>query len=76
MHFDAHSARPIPKGAFTVSEFCSTFSVGRTALYEAWRQGRGPRFFQIGKRRLISSESAFDWVRNLEAESRSQLPQG
>lgn len=55
--------------AFSVSEFCRAYGIGRNKFYEELKAGRGPKTFRVGRRRLISRESADAWIRKLEAES-------
>jgi hypothetical protein len=52
--------------AFTVDEFCTSHRLSRSALYRAWREGIGPRFFRNGSRILISAEAAAAWRRERE----------
>jgi hypothetical protein len=35
---------PSVRRASTVSEFCEENRISRTALYQHWKEGRGPRF--------------------------------
>jgi transposase-like protein len=58
------------KDAYSVSEFCERHGFSKGHLYDQWRAGRGPRFFRLGDRRLISAEAAADWRREMEAETR------
>lgn len=54
------------KIAYTISEFCEIVGISRSTLYEAWKNGYGPKDFKIGKKRFISRESALEWIRSLE----------
>ncbi len=58
--------------AMSVSEFSRRHGICKATLYNLWRQGNGPRFMQIGRRRLISVEAAESWraemVRKAEAQ--------
>lgn len=56
------------QAAFSVSEFCRAYGIGRNKFYEELKAGRGPRTFRVGRRRLISKEAADEWVRKLESE--------
>jgi hypothetical protein len=51
---------------FTVKEFCRSHKVSRSRLYELWKEGHGPVFAKLGKRRLISAEAAETWRRQIE----------
>jgi hypothetical protein len=55
-----------PKDAYGVQEFCDRNGISRAFLYLLWRRGDGPRFLQLGTRRLISKEAGADWRRSLE----------
>ena len=44
-----------------INEFCARHGISRAFLYLLWKRGEGPRFMQIGARRLISREAAADW---------------
>jgi hypothetical protein len=55
-------ARPV----YSVAEFCKAHHVCRSKLYVLWAAGKGPRFFKIGARTLISRDAAAEWLRGLE----------
>ena len=38
---------------FTVAEFCAVHRISRTRLYQEWKNGTGPRFFDVGAKILI-----------------------
>jgi hypothetical protein len=66
-----NSNSPKPKqrpalAAFSITEFCDAHCVGKTALYALWKEGRGPRYFLNGARRLISAEAAAEWRARME----------
>jgi hypothetical protein len=52
--------------AFTVKDFCRSFKVSRTKLYELWEAKAGPTFYYIGNQRRISDEAARLWQHMLE----------
>lgn len=54
--------------AFGVEQFCKRHGISRAYLYLLWRRGEGPRFMQVGARRLISREAAADWRRSIERD--------
>jgi predicted DNA-binding transcriptional regulator AlpA len=56
-------------GSFTVAEWCVYRRMSRAMLYKLWKTGTGPKFYQIGARRYISSESDSEWLRQREAQS-------
>ena len=55
--------------SLTVNEFCAAEKIGRTRLYQDWKQGKGPRFFYNGTRRRISEEARKEWRRQREHEA-------
>ncbi len=54
------------KDAYSVDEFAARHDISRAYLYLLWKRGQGPRFMQVGARRLISREAAADWRQALE----------
>jgi hypothetical protein len=56
----------ITQDAYGVDQFCKRHSFSRAYLYLLWKRGEGPRFMQVGARRLISREAAADWRQSLE----------
>jgi hypothetical protein len=62
-------SRGAGRAAYTVSEFCTAHRISRSKLYQLWTAGAGPRFIQIGTKRIISTEAAADWRREGEAAS-------
>jgi hypothetical protein len=59
----------VAPGAFNVRQWCDRNSVSRTQLYRLWAEGRGPRFFWLGKERRISIESDIEWRAQMQADS-------
>ncbi len=57
-----------PLGAYGVETFGKAHDLGRSTVYEEIKQGR-LRTFLVGKRRLISVESAANWRRKREEET-------
>ena len=53
-------------GAITVNEFCLLYKLSRAKLYALWADKRGPKYKQVGAKRLISISAAEAW---LESES-------
>jgi hypothetical protein len=60
------SAHHAARAAYTVDEFCNAHRISRSKLYELWATGKGPRFIQIGAKKIITNEAASDWRRELE----------
>lgn len=54
------------KIAFSVENFCSAFSIGRTALYAELKAGR-LKALKCGRRTLISRAEAERWLASLPA---------
>lgn len=52
--------------AQSVNDFCQTFNISRSLFYKLNREGRGPRLMKVGRRTLISLESAQEWQRRME----------
>jgi predicted DNA-binding transcriptional regulator AlpA len=56
-----------PRAAYTIAEFCETHRLSRSALYQTWKDGTGPRRMMIGSKVLVSVEAAVEWRRAREA---------
>jgi excisionase family DNA binding protein len=56
----------IDKRAYSVSEFCQCFGIGRTTAYWEIKSGR-LKVAKLGKRTLIPIDNANAWLRNLTA---------
>jgi predicted DNA-binding transcriptional regulator AlpA len=61
---------PPPRIALSIPEFCVAFGISEDFFYKLKRQGQTPRLMKIGKRTLISMESAIEW-RNAREEPAS-----
>jgi len=55
--------------AYTIAEYCKREKISRALLNKEWSQGRGPRSYYRGTRRLISAEAAEEYRKQLEAAS-------
>ena len=55
--------------SLTIAEFCAAEKIGRSKLYQLWREGRGPRFFLVGTHRRISHEARTEWRHQMENEA-------
>ena len=53
--------------AFDIPGFCSAYLISRALLYKLWEEGKGPRFFRVGRRKLISRAAAREWQETMEA---------
>jgi len=63
----AAGSREAGRAAYTIAEFCLAHRISRSKLYDLWTTGRGPRFTQVGTKRIITNEAAADWRREGEA---------
>ena len=63
------------KKAYSIGEFCETHGICRGTLYNLWKSGGGPRFMHVGRRRLITDDSAADWRRTMEAKATRDKPE-
>jgi len=54
---------------FSVSGFCAHHSVSRSLFYRLQKEERGPRLTKIGRRTLITAESAAEWRARMERET-------
>jgi len=59
---------------YTPQEFCDAHRMSRAGLYDAWKKGIGPRFFNVGSKVLITREAAAEWRAERE-KATSQLKQ-
>lgn len=48
---------------------CEQVGIGRTALYGLWRDGKGPRYAQVGRRRLVRADWVEDWLLSAEVSA-------
>jgi hypothetical protein len=61
MSLEHSPARDGARCAFTVAEFCETHRVSRSWLYQEWKAGRGPKVKQVGVKKIITAEAAYEW---------------
>lgn len=47
--------------AFSIREFCLAHGISRALLYILLKNGKGPAVMKLGRRTLISAESAREW---------------
>jgi hypothetical protein len=57
------------RAAYTIGEFCAAHRISRSKLYQLWATGVGPRFIQVGSKKIITVEAAADWRSGGEAAS-------
>ena len=53
----------------SVAEFCHQHGISRGTFYKLAKEGRAPKLAKIGRRTLISSESAAAWRARMERET-------
>jgi hypothetical protein len=58
--------------SFTVAEFCKLERMSRSALYKAWQQQKGPRYYLNGVSRRISPQARLDYQREREAAASAE----
>jgi hypothetical protein len=52
--------------AFTIVEFCHAYRISPAHYFAMRRKGKGPVELRLGRRRIISAESAEAWRRARE----------
>jgi predicted DNA-binding transcriptional regulator AlpA len=57
---------PVELDAYSIAEFCARHSISRCTFYNLDRDGKAPKTFRVGSRRLISKEAAAAWRAKLE----------
>lgn len=55
------------EGTFSVKEFCKFAGISQSFYYVLKAQGIGPTEIRLGGRRLISRETAAEWLKEREA---------
>ena len=56
------------KAAFSIEEFCNSYSVGKTTAYEEINAGR-LHAVKVGRRTLIPEQSAAEWLQSRDSVS-------
>lgn len=49
--------------AYSPAQCAKVVGISLSLLYQEWRNNRGPAYFHINKRRLISRDSAAEYVK-------------
>ena len=60
-------AQPIPRAAYSIPEFCEAFGISIRTYFNLREEGKGPREMRLGRRVLITVETALAWARAREA---------
>ena len=55
------------KSAQSIDHFCDDNEISKAHLYNLLKRGEGPVVMKVGRRTLISAESAAEWRRRMEA---------
>ena len=55
--------------AFTVKEFCTAHRISKTLFYDLAKRGTGPVITKVGRKTIVSVESAKEWQRRMESQS-------
>jgi excisionase family DNA binding protein len=58
----------IEKRAYTITEFCDAFSVGKSKVYEEIKAGR-MKVRMFGAKKLITKDDADLWLKNLPLQA-------
>lgn len=53
--------------AYSPKSFCRVMGISLFLLYDAWRQGKGPKYARLNSRRIISHQDGIDWLEQLKA---------
>jgi hypothetical protein len=70
-HSPARAARELVDPSFTIAEFCEVERMSRSALYNLWKQGKGPRYYLNGTSRRITGQARRDFHREREADAQA-----
>jgi predicted DNA-binding transcriptional regulator AlpA len=55
--------------AMSIKQFCQRYGISESFFYKMQREGKAPRTFKFGGRKMITVQAAADWVRARENES-------
>lgn len=53
--------------AFSIKQFCEFHNLPQSTFFKLQKEGKAPKSFKAGRRRLISEEAAAEWRREMEA---------
>jgi hypothetical protein len=62
-------ADPVTRAAYSIPAFCRAFGISLRFYFRIRHEGKGPRELRLGRRVLITVESATAWARAREAET-------
>jgi predicted DNA-binding transcriptional regulator AlpA len=66
MHDDEQQSYTPEREAYSVIEFAQAYGLSRATIYNLWKDGIGPRPMRVGRRTLITKQSATECVRRME----------
>ena len=69
VHKASNTIHAPEREAYSVVEFAQAYGLSRATIYNLWKDGSGPRLMRVGRRTLISKQSAAEWARRMEAAS-------
>ena len=52
---------------YTINDFCKAYSISRSYFYKLKDQNKAPKTFSLGRKVLITAESASAWQKTMEA---------
>lgn len=55
--------------AFSIQEFCDSHRISRAKFYLLLKENLAPKLMRVGRRRLISSEAAAEWRKQMESNN-------
>jgi hypothetical protein len=61
-------SEPPIKLALSIAEFCQAISISTDMFHKLARQNRAPRTMKVGKRTLLSLDSARAWCKERERD--------
>ena len=60
----------VPKYSHSINEFCFMNNISRNMFYKLKSKGNGPDLIKVGRRTLITVESAQKWLEKLTKQSK------
>jgi hypothetical protein len=57
----------------TIDGFCYRQTICRAMFYKLEAEGKAPRTYYVGTRRIVSPEAEAEWVAEREAEAQSSV---
>jgi hypothetical protein len=63
----------LEQDAYGIDAFCKRNGISRAYLYLLWKRGDGPRYMQVGSRRLITREAGAVWRHQMEQRAKGPV---